>query len=90
MKDLMAHSMLVRSSGGFDHVSFRPLLSAKEAQDAMLKANALANRFDAPNHSGNDRMLLEEWEMAKILLRGSFNEDGYRGAQVNSRGRSRG
>ena len=48
MKDLMAQSMLVRSSGGFDHVSFRPLFSAKEAQDAMLKANALANKFDAP------------------------------------------
>ena len=60
MKDLMAHSMLVRSSGGFHHVSFRPLFSAKEAQDAMLKANALANKFDAPNHDEIDRMLLKE------------------------------
>ena len=60
MKDLMAHSMLVRSSGGLDHVSSRPLFSAKEAQDAMLKANALANKFDGPNHDEIDRMLLED------------------------------
>ena len=50
MKDLMAQSILVRSSGGFDYMSFRPLFSAKEAQDAMLKANALANKFDAPKY----------------------------------------
>lgn len=52
----MARSMLVRSSGGLDHVSSRPLFSAKEAQDAMLKANT----FDAPNHDEIDGMLLEE------------------------------
>ena len=56
----MAQSMLVRSSGGFDHVSFRPLFSAEEAQDAMLKANARANKFDAPNHDEIGRMLLDE------------------------------
>ena len=56
----MAQSMLVRSSGGFGHVTFRTLLSAKEAQDAMLKANALANKFDAPNHDEIDRMLIDE------------------------------
>ena len=55
---LKGQVMLVRSSGGFDHVSFWPLFSAKEAQDAMLKANALAGKFDGPNHDEIDRMLL--------------------------------
>ena len=80
MKDFKAHWMLVRSFGGFVQVSFRPLFRAKEAQDAMIKANAPANYFDAPNHDEIGRMLLEKLEMAKILLRGSFNEDGYRDA----------
>ena len=80
MEDLMANSMVIRSSGLFGHVSFPPLFSVKEAQDAMVKADALASEFDALNHNKIDRMMLAKYEMARILLQVSFHGGGCREA----------
>ena len=60
--------MQARSYGGFDHMSFWPFFCAKEVQDAMLEVNALTNKIDPPNHDEIDRIILEKFEMAKILL----------------------
>ena len=43
-----------------DVISFRPLFTAEEMHSAMVKANSLSTKFDAPNRDEIDRMLLDE------------------------------
>ena len=58
--EITAHTMIARASGAFNHISFRPLFTAEEMHSAMVKANSLSTKFDAPNRDEIDSMLLDE------------------------------